>query len=118
LILISNSSLNLVFVKIRGGNHEEHVMGKISSVPSWEILGERQLGWLGFVHGVGEAWRCRRPRRSAVLWKQGSLAGELGRAERVGPRVGNRKERGEVGCGRFRPDKVLKFENGFLFILI
>jgi hypothetical protein len=37
---------------------------------------------------------------------------------RVGPRVGNREERGEVGRGRFRPDKVLKFENGFLFILI
>jgi hypothetical protein len=31
--------------------------------------------------------------------------------------VGNRKERGEVGCGRFQPDKVLKFENGFPFIL-
>jgi hypothetical protein len=50
--------------------------------------------------------------------KQGSLAGELGRAERVGPHVENRKETGEMGCGRFQPDKVLKFENGFLFILI
>jgi hypothetical protein len=40
-------------------------MGKISSVPSWEIPGEQRLGWLGLVHGVGEAWRRRRPRRGA-----------------------------------------------------
>jgi hypothetical protein len=135
LILISNWSLNLVLVVIRGRNCEQHVMGKISSVPSWEILGERWLGWLGLVHGVGEAWRRRWPRwgagtgvlgsgrwhassSTAVLWKQGSLAEELGRAERVGPRMGNRKARGEVGYFRFWPDKVLKFENGFLFILI
>jgi hypothetical protein len=37
---------------------------------------------------------------------------------RVGPRVGNREERGEVSRGRFWLNKVLKFENGFLFILI
>jgi hypothetical protein len=110
-------------------------MGKFSSVPSREIPGEQQLGWLGLVHGVGEGWRRRRPRCGAgigmlgsdrlrvsssgvVLWKQWSMAGELGQAERVGPRMGNKKERGEVGCGRFWLDKVLMFENGFLFILI
>jgi hypothetical protein len=36
----------------------------------------------------------------------------------VGRRVENREERGEVGHDRFWPNKVLKFENGFLFILI
>jgi hypothetical protein len=68
--------------------------------------------------GQRPAARVQQRRRGTVLWKQGSLAGEPGRAERVGPHMGNRKERGEVRCGRFRPDKVLKCENGFLFILI
>jgi hypothetical protein len=76
--------------------------------------------WRGARMETGVAGNGRRCASSsgAVLWKQGSLAGELGQAERVGPCVGNRKEIGEVGRGRFRPDKVLKFENGFLFILI
>jgi hypothetical protein len=60
-------------------------------------------------------------RRAAAQWhsplEQGCRARELGQVERVGLRVGNRKERGEVGCGRCQPDKVLKFENGFPFIL-
>jgi hypothetical protein len=66
---------------------------------------------------TGSGW-WRALSSGAATRKQGSLAGELGWAKTVGPRMGNRKGRGEVGRWLIRPDKVLKFENGFLFILI